>query len=408
MNELKNKLVSKTLIVAVDRHEMFSRFDDFREHPTSNLPALLKEIKEDGVTEPDAVFITGDYVGRFGGGGNFPFSLSDIDEEIASVYGEGRVPAYYTYGSHDKKCYDSFREISKEEYEAKKSSHPEPAGKHGPGPMMPPELANIQTTVFADFHHSYDRFLSGPVRMSGYYLYGVSFSQVNYSDNRSADESLEEKRSKGRELELDMSDPRGISAEDGAQHFLEWVHSLTDHDPIVVGSHMPLHFNRVRKDNLGGSIWAHALNEAAETHPVIFIWGHNHTVEEKFEKGDTRMASLDDRQFYLDLPGDRVPFPSGDKKLLFNEDGSPVMDPRGHQDFEISHEELKVRFTYMNAGYLKLGYATAVTFSDADGDGVYDQAELKRYSLHLKSNKNDLTDFGDTGYKSPCIWKWKF
>lgn len=359
--------MSVTLIFAADRHEKYSRFDDFTDVSESSIPGLLAQVKDSGVVDPDAVLIAGDYVGRFGGGGNFPFSFDDLDAEIASAYGPGKVPAYYTYGSHDKMHYISLSN----------GADGEPI-----------------------FEFSYDGFLSGPVRRNGYYLYGISFTQMNYDTDEHALADIEKKKLNGRELELDLTDPRGVSAESASKCFLSWIDGLDDHDPIVMASHMPLHYNEVRKDNQGGLIWMDALNRASEKHDIFIIWGHNHTVEERFDRGESHMSSIADREYYLALPGSCVPFPTGKKEYLFDEDGNPVLDRRGNQEFNVSHEDFKIYFTYMNAGYLKLGYCHTITFSDDDNDGMFDSADIRRYSLHLDP-KNDITDFGTSGYTSP-------
>jgi len=377
-----------TLIVAVDRHERYCRFDDYADSPSSNLPKLLELMKDEGLSSPDAALIAGDYVGRFGGGGNFPFMLEDVQAEIDQVYGRGNVPGYFTYGSHDKLCYDSFVE-------------------HEDGSR--------------DFHYICSGFFSGPAKRNGYYLYGISFSQVRFVDDEAAAASLNEMPGRGGRRrgpmpgapadlpvyhypgkgEADMQDPYGHSAEAASERFLAWVNSLEDHDPIVVGSHMPLHKNPKRKDNLGGGVWAKALNEAAKGHDIFVVWGHNHTAEEMYERGEERMASIDDRKIYLVRPGETMTVPTGKLTLLFGEDGSPVLDRMGRQEYEAGGEDLEIDFTYMNAGYLKLGYASSVTFSDEDGDGHFDRVELRRYSLHLENNRTDITDFGSSGYKSP-------
>ena len=40
-----------------------------------------------------------------------------------------------------------------------------------------------------------------------------------------------------------------------------------------------------------------------------------------------------------------------------------------------------LNFTYANAGYLKLGRASVITFTDTDRNGHYDRMELRRYCL---------------------------
>lgn len=58
-------------------------------------------------------------------------------------------------------------------------------------------------------------------------------------------------------------------------------------------------------------------------------------------------------------------------------------------------------FTYANAGYLKLGWSTLVTFSDTDGNGLYDQVQLRRFNVL----GNDESFFGLTGKRNPYTLK---
>lgn len=88
----------------------------------------------------------------------------------------------------------------------------------------------------------------------------------------------------------------GISAESATASFTSWVSTLTDHEPIVVMTHVPIHAHR--GDNPGGRRWFEALSHAAETHDVIVFYGHNHTLE---EHGDNL-----DRNSYLLVLGDSI------------------------------------------------------------------------------------------------------
>jgi hypothetical protein len=55
-----------------------------------------------------------------------------------------------------------------------------------------------------------------------------------------------------------------------------------------------------------------------------------------------------------------------------------------------------INFTYINAGYLTMGYGSLLTFTDMDTDGMYDELTVQRYST---SGKDDT--FGNTGIASP-------
>ena len=59
----------------------------------------------------------------------------------------------------------------------------------------------------------------------------------------------------------------------------------------------------------------------------------------------------------------------------------------------------RLTFTYVNAGYLKLGYGTVITFSDSRQRGRYDRMRIQRFSI----NENDTLAgvFGNTGRKNP-------
>src|SRR5574344_25892 len=83
---------------------------------------------------------------------------------------------------------------------------------------------------------------------------------------------------------LDLSDSFCISAESAAPHFTECVNSITDHAPIVIMSHIPIHANR--KDNPGAYTWYKAISKAAETHDILLLFGHNHTLEERGNPAD--------------------------------------------------------------------------------------------------------------------------
>jgi hypothetical protein len=146
---------------------------------------------------------------------------------------------------------------------------------------------------------------------------------------------------------------------------LDWVSSLDDNMPIIVMSHVPLHVSR--NDNLGAAVWCEALNKASETHDVVMLFGHNHTVE----------RSGMDRYYYLVPAGSSMPVQGSDRRGDYSE---PVT----------------INFTYLNAGYITLGYGSLLTFTDVDTDGVYDELTVQRYST---TGKDEI--FGNTGIGSP-------
>ena len=223
----------------------------------------------------------------------------------------------------------------------------------------------------------YGAFYSGPRRHRGYYTYGIAYIQMVYADDSTAYAAIQYhkddttgvapppmKPNRGYDG-IDAEDPYGVSAESATASFSKWVNSLADRDPIVVMSHVPIHANR--NDNPGGIKWLEALNAASERHDVFLFFGHNHTLE---ERGDSL-----DRYCYLLTRGD---------SLTVQGDSLQGRQRRGLQ------------FTYVNAGYLKLGKSTLVTFTDSDGNGRLEGVLLRRFSL-----SDDETSFGFTGRPNP-------
>ena len=297
---------------------VFVATDRHAKEAGNNLTAVLSEVAADpDAVMPEVAIIGGDSQNAGA------FSVNDIYEELASVLGE-KVRGYYTYGSHDR----------------------QETGKY------------------------FDSFFSGPAEEDGLYLYGINFGQMIYANNQ----QVEAARYTG----TDMMDYYGYSAEVSVPVFTDWVNGLTDNKPIVIMSHVPLHLNR--NDNLGASAWAKAINEAAQTHDIIFLWGHNHSTEEY----EDLHGPSQDKHYYLVLPGETMPVQGPEKELS---------------------EEIEMAFTYANAGYLKLGFGSLLTYSDANGDGSYDELQIKRYSIDPEYDGA----FSETGYTSPFtqpLTKW--
>ena len=273
----------------------------------NNLTAVLKLVAEDeNAVQPDTVLLGGDMVGQSGTDAeNYPmktpwFSVSEIDEEIASVLGEN-IRSLYTYGSHDLNETGAYKES----------------------------------------------FLSGPAEGEGYWVYGISYGQMIYA----TDEQAASYAGK------DAEDTLGASAESAAQSFLSWAEGLEDHWPIIVMTHVPLHAHR--QDNLGAEIWASALNQAAEDHDILVLWGHNHTIE----TGKNGNAS--ERAVYLLPPGSMMSVQGVEKSR---------------------QEDMEIRFAYMNAGYLINGTGSLLTFRNTDEDDEWDEMTVRRYSLKEEEN----------------------
>ena len=335
-------------VTASDRHE---------NGKGNNLTSLLELALAGSPVTPTLVLLDGDYVGG-GGGGNPEFSVFDLYDEVdAAIPGTPEVLA--TYGSHDINCTEG-----------------------------------------------YDAFFTGPVRLDGFYAYGISFAQMTYATDAEMAEALAKAKKqdapppkppegggghgeggdpppggggggggqppKDRGYDgLDQDDPNGISAESGAASFLNWVSTLGDSDPIVVASHVPLHANR--GDNPGALTWFDALQTAAASHDVIFLWAHNHTMEEHLHEGEESV----DRDYYLLAPGDSLTL-------------------QGPKDVGTVRE--KIGFTYLNAGYVKLGFVTVISFTDYNRSGTYDRMRIQRFGLDPDQPE---TSFGDTGRPNP-------
>lgn len=297
---------------------VFVATDRHSKEEGNNLTAVLSEVAADPEAVMPQVAILGGDSQNAG-----EFSVNDIYEELTSVLGD-EISAYYTYGSHDR------QEI----------------GKY------------------------FDSFFSGYAEEDGFYLYGINYGQMIYANNQ----QVEAARYTG----MDMMDYYGYSAEVAIPVFTNWVNSLTDNKPIIIMSHVPLHLNR--NDNLGASAWAEAINQAAKTHDIIFLWGHNHSTEEYEDK----YGPSQDKHYYLVLPGETMPVQGPEEELS---------------------EEIELAFTYANAGYLKLGFGSLLTYSDVNGDGSYDELQIKRYSIDPEYDGA----FSESGYTSPFtapLTKW--
>ncbi len=251
-------------------------------------------------------------------------------------------------------------------------------GRHGQPPFSVEDIRSEIRGAMGDSGYdvlltygSHDRscaeglgaFFSGPYKGDGYYLYGISHAQMSMS----ADSLVRSYNG------LDVDDPHGKSAESATRSFLSWVHGLDDHAPIILMSHVPMHANR--GDNRGGSQWFDALNEAAKEHDIVLLFCHNHSLEER--GNDT------DQSYYLRVPGEEI-------------------EVQGAEKDEVVKGTL--HFTYGNAGYLKLGWSTLITFTDVDGNGDYDKVEFHRYHI----DGEDAGEYGRTGKPNPYTMELVF
>ncbi|MBQ9462335.1 MAG: metallophosphoesterase [Bacteroidales bacterium] len=350
---------STSFFMASDRHE---------NGQGNNLRALLDTAVKSSAVMPGVVILNGDHVG----GGRTPhpdFTVSDIYQEIDSVLNTNTVDVILGYGSHDTGCTDG-----------------------------------------------YEAFLSGPRRCDGYYVYGISFAQMSFATDSAAVAAIEAGRNADDSDEghdgppdgggeppsdggqdgspgpppggkgysgLDTLDRRGLSAESATKNFSQWVGSLSDNAPIVVMSHMPLHAHR--KDNLGASVWLKALKRAARRHDVIVLWAHNHTVEQGRPGEESSENAHIERSNYLLVPGDSIYVQS------------PVDS--------VSVGDV-INFTYVNDGYLKLGYGSIVTFTDTRGDGRYDRMRIERFTVNPADSL--IGTFGDTRWRNPYVTSLRY
>ena len=125
---------------------------------------------------------------------------------------------------------------------------------------------------------------------------------------------------------VDQNDMQSSSsAATASANFVTWADSHNDGKVIFVMCHMPIH--KRRNDNAGGATWMSALNDAGEDQDIVFLWGHNHTGE----------SSADTAVYYVARGGS--------------------LTPQGGSTGTIN-------FTYMNAGYIKNGYATQALIND--------------------------------------------
>ncbi len=171
-------------------------------------------------------------------------------------------------------------------------------------------------------------FFSGPADCGDYYIYGISFCHMRFAYST----QLEEMKYDG----TDIADPFGKCAVQAAECFTRWEESLADGKPVFVMSHMPLHAQR--HDNLGAQVWCNALNRAAARRPVYVFFAHNHHSEERPGAGPN---------YHFVQPGGFMPIQQATKEAYANE---------------------RIRFTYLNAGYITKGCAVLITI-DSENTG---------------------------------------
>ncbi len=297
-----------SIFMGTDRHECGDG---------NNLTALL-QVASSNMSEvkPTLIFLGGDYVGKGPDRdslGHPTFNMSDVSDEVSKAMGNSKYEELFTYGSHD-----------------------------------------------IGANEGYKPFFSGPHARNGYYVYGISYAQMVY-----ANDSTMNSDSTYIYEGLDLNDAFGCNAEVATGRFTAWVNSLSDHSPIIMLTHVPMHARR--NDNHGGELWFDAISKAAENHSIALFFGHNHTLG---ERGDST-----DQSVYLLNTGDSISVQG--------------------QDSVYQH---KLNFTYGNAGYIKLGYSSLLTFKDTDNNGKYDRLVIRRYSI----NADDASKIGSIGKLNSC------
>ena len=172
-----------------------------------------------------------------------------------------------------------------------------------------------------------------------YYVYGVSFASMYGTGNACNGDA------------------------DGPARFKAWVDTTDSSVPIIVASHVPLHYRR--GDNVGAVAWSKALNYAATgsesvqtgqtvKRNVIFLHGHIHTAE----------GTNNPYEYYL---------PVGSKMIV-------------GKTYDTSNSHV-IYYTYTTAGYLRDRHAS--TLIKIDGKNVtvskYVEGSLKKEEAYRGS-----------------------
>lgn len=286
---------------ATDRHELRDVFRSL----------LAKSCSFDGVPSPNLFIMGGDNVCSPETGMMPAFSMTEVKEDIYSVFGSD-YKLLATYATHDNGCIDNYLET----------------------------------------------FYSGPQEQDGYYTYGITSSQMNQSTK-----DLLEDKIINNQLQDYLYDPYGYTATEASAFFTNWVNTLTDNKPIIIMSHLPMHYRRL--DNHGGDIWYKAISEAAKKQDIVFLWGHNHS-------GETTL----DTDCYLLAPGDKIKIQTHSNQNSYT-----------------------LNFYYVNAGYVKHGSSSIFTFIDDDEDDCFDSLIIRkfdengRYSWGSELKSNDPIPF---------------
>lgn len=185
-----------------------------------------------------------------------------------------------------------------------------------------------------------------------YYVYGVSFASMYGTGNACNGDA------------------------DGPTRFKNWVDTTDPSVPIIVASHVPLHYRR--GDNVGAVAWSKALNYAATgsesvqtgqtvKRNVIFLHGHNHTSE----------GTDNPYEYYL---------PVGSNMIV----GKSYTESNRHV----------IYYTYTTAGYLRDRRAS--TLITIDGQHVkvskYVEGVLKEKEAYSSRAYSSGSPFASSGF----------
>ena len=225
------------IAVASDRHGPEDE-DDWEDYDINRCSVVLGL---SGITNKvEYVCLDGDMVGSKGGseGRNAPpYNSNEVMAEVKHLFPElTKENVAIVYADHDGGCTDD-------------------AGIMKCKAATNPDFESESQLIYTG------RTAAGKV---AYYVYGVSFASMYGTGSTCNGDS------------------------DGPRRFKEWVDTVDPSVPIIVASHVPLHY--ARKDNVGAVAWSKALNYAATgsesikagqtvKRNVIFLHGHNHTKE---------------------------------------------------------------------------------------------------------------------------------
>ncbi|MBQ6851039.1 MAG: bacterial Ig-like domain-containing protein [Oscillospiraceae bacterium] len=154
------------------------------------------------------------------------------------------------------------------------------------------------------------------------------------------------------------------AAQPESAEFVAWANSegVDKTKAIIVVSHVPMHYRR--GENKGATYWANALNTVAAgdddiiDRNVLFFWGHNHTNED----------SRDTNAYYV--------APNSTLNVQSTGNGST---------------DIKIYFTYANAGYLGNDVVTGKAINRATLLTITDkEITVDKYHVDTRESRNTI------------------